>query len=317
MIISFQQGICSTLRISTEPAAKAPTKTRRSTPPLGGRGVSAIRLLADTATYRLKKREGGNLATSMTLALALALPIGDVAYRLLFGVVLNLFVYLMNDCIDVQIDLAAPGRDAERTWRLHEHIREGWAMVMMLGTLLVVLGAVHSVGLLATFVVNAVLIAAYSRWLKRLPMVDILAMAVWGVAMAMVGFPLDSCAGWRFAGLLAILCAVTEVVQVVRDLPSDREAGLRTTAVVLGIGPTVAIGRVLMLAATIYTYLMLNQIVAVGFLLAMLVPLDQPDATRSWDRLRVIFGIVWLVLLIGYRFDIGSGGWLVTEINRP
>jgi len=294
-----------------------PTTTRRSALSTRFRVFGAFRVAADGATYRLQKREGGNLATSTTLALALALPIGDVAYRLLFGIVLNLFVYLLNDCIDVRIDLIAPGRDVARTRFLHEHIREGWAVVVMLGTLLAALGAMHSVGLFVTFVVNAVLIAVYSRWLKRMPVVDILAMAGWGGAMAMVGFPLDSNAGWRFAGLLAILCAVTEVVQVIRDSSSDRRAGLRTSAVVLGIGPTVAMGRVLMSAAFFYTFLMLNQIVAVGLLLALLVSLDQHDATRSWDRLRVIFGIVWLALLVCFRFDIGPGGWLMIEINSP
>jgi len=55
----------------------------------------------------------------------------------------------------------------------------------------------------------------------------------------------------------------------------------------------------------------------VGLLLALLVSLDQHDATRSWDRLRVIFGIVWLALLVCFRFDIGPGGWLMIEINSP
>lgn len=288
-------------------ATKAPTGTQ----PNLRRASASVRLLADSAAYRVSRREGGNLVTSMTLALALALPIGDVAYRLLFGIVLNLFVYLLNDCIDVRIDLAASGRDVERTRRLHEHIREGWALVIVLGVALALLGAAHSVGLLVTFAVNTVLIAAYSRWLKRLPVVDILAMAGWGLAMAMVGFPLDSSAGWRFAVLLSILCAVTEVVQVVRDCSSDRRAGLRTTGVVLGIGPTVWIGRGLILVAAVYTFLMLNPIVAVALLPALLVPLDESNAIRAWDRLRIIFGLAWLALLICYRFDLGPTGWLV------
>ncbi len=274
------------------------------------RASAGFRVLADSAVFRLRKREGGNLATSMTLALALALPIGDVAYRFLFGIVLNLFVYLLNDCSDVRIDLVAMGREIERTRYLYEHIREGWAMVVMLGAFLAVLGAMHSIGLLVTFVINAVLVASYSLWLKRLPVVDILAMVGWGVAMAMVGFPLDSHAGWRFAGLLAILCAITEVVQVIRDAPSDGRSGLRTSAVVLGIGPTVWIGRVLICAAVVYTFLMLQPIVAVGFLLALLVPLEERNAARSWDQLRVIFGLVWLALLVCFRFDIGPSGWL-------
>lgn len=272
---------------------------------------SAFRVLADVVAYRLRKREGGNLLTSITLALALATPIGDVAYRLVFGVVLNVFIYLLNDCIDVRIDLIASGRDTERTARLQEHIREAWAMVVFLGASLAVLGAVHSVGLLVTFVANATLIAVYSRWLKRLPVLDILAMAGWGLTMATVGFPLDSLAGWRFAGLLAILCAVTEVVQVVRDRSSDRRAGLRTTAVVLGIGPTVWIGRGLILVAAAYTFLVLNPIIGVGFLSALIVPIDESTAVQAWDRLRIIFGLAWIGLLVCFRFDIGAGGWLM------
>jgi 4-hydroxybenzoate polyprenyltransferase len=268
-------------------------------------------VLADVVAYRLRKREGGNLFTSITLALALATPIGDVAYRLVFGVVLNVFIYLLNDCIDVRIDLIASGRDVERTGWLHEHIREAWAMVVFLGASLAVIGAAHSVGLLVTFVANAALIAVYSRWLKRLPVVDILAMAGWGLTMATVGFPLDSLAGWHFAGLLAILCAVTEVVQVVRDRSSDRRAGLRTTAVVLGIGPTVWIGRGLILMAAVYTFLMLNKIVAVVLLSALIIPLGESNAVQAWDRFRMIFGLVWLALLVCFRFDIGTGGWLV------
>ena len=131
------------------------------------------------------------------------------------------------------------------------------------------------------------------------------------LALAMVGFPLDSRAGWRFAALLAILCAVTEVVQIVRDRSSDRRAGLRTTAVVLGIGPTVWIGRGLIFAAAGYTFLMLNPIVAVGLLPALFVPLDESNANRSWDRLRLIFGLVWLTLLVCFRFDLGPSGWLM------
>lgn len=273
--------------------------------------ASAARLLADSAVYRVSRREGANLFASMTLALALALPIGDVAYRLVFGVLLNLFVYLLNDCIDVRIDLVASGRDVERTRHLHEHIREGWAVVLILGALLAVLGAVHSAGLLAAFAANTFLIAVYSRWLKRLPVVDILAMAGWGLAMAMVGFPLASVAGWRYAGLLAILCAVTEAVQIVRDVSSDRRAGLRTTAVALGVGPTVWIARGLIVAAAGYTFLMLDSIVAWALLPALIVPLDESGAVRSWDRFRLIFGGVWIALLIGLRFHLGPGGWLI------
>ena len=137
--------------------------------------AAAWRSAADTASYRVRKREAGNLVTSMTLAVALSLPWLDIAWRFAFGLLLNLFVYLLNDCFDVRLDLDAPGRDHERTKFLAAHTRAGWAAV----------GAL-------TVVIAVVVIAAYSAWLKRLPVVDVLAMGAWGITMALVGFPLAS-----------------------------------------------------------------------------------------------------------------------------
>jgi 4-hydroxybenzoate polyprenyltransferase len=273
--------------------------------------AAALRIVADAAVYRLRKREGANLGTSMTLALALALPITDIAYRFGFGVLLNLFVYLLNDCFDVRLDLAAPGRDSQRTQFLHDHIGAGWAMVGLLAVTLGVSGWLHSTGLLVAFVANGVLITAYSRVLKRLPLVDLVAMVGWGVTMAMVGFPIESLDGWRFAGLLAILCAVTEAIQVIRDSESDQQAGLRTTAVVLGVGPTVWVARALILGACVYTCLVLHTLIGLVFLCALVVPIRAASAARSWDLLRLVLGPTWLLLLAAHRFGGTWTSWLV------
>jgi len=271
-------------------------------------GLTApFRIVADAAAYRIRKREGANLATSMTLAVALSLPVTDIAYRCVFGVLFNLFVYLLNDCFDVQLDLAAPGRDSQRTQFLHDHLGAGWTMVALLAIILGVTGWHHSTGLVVAFVANAVLIAAYSRVLKRLPLVDLVAMVGWGVTMALVGFPIESLDGWRFAGLLAILCAVTEAIQVIRDAASDQQAGLRTTAVVLGVGPTVWVARALMVGACVYTCLVLHTLLGLIFLCALLVPIRAASAARSWDLLRLVLGPTWLLLLAAHRF---GGSWL-------
>ncbi|MBW2457869.1 MAG: UbiA family prenyltransferase [Deltaproteobacteria bacterium] len=272
--------------------------------------TAAFRIVADAAVYRLRKREGANLVTSMTLAVALSLPVSDIAYRCLFGVLLNLFVYLLNDCFDVRLDLAAPGRDTERTQFLSEHIGAGWAMVAALAVALGVIGWHHSTGLLVAFVANAALITAYSRVLKRWPVVDLVAMIGWGVTMALVGFPIDSLDGWRFAGLLAILCAVTEAIQVIRDADSDQRAGLRTTAVVLGVDATAWVARALIVGACVYAGLVLNTFLGVLFLVALLVPLRAANAARSWDWFRLVLGPTWLLLLAAYRFGGSWTSWL-------
>jgi len=261
----------------------------------------AWRIAADVAIYRLRKREMGNLVTSLTLAVALGLSPGDLASRAGFGALLNLFVYLVNDCFDVGIDLRAPGRDNERTRFLSEHIVAAWATVGALALGLVAWGALHSTGLLLTALVNVVVIVVYSRVLKHQPGLDLLAMGAWGLSMAMVGFPLDSAVGWRYAGLLGLLSMVTEAVQVLRDEPSDRAAHVRTTAVVLGPRATAVIARALILTATVYAAALLHPLGAV-LALGALVPFDPERANASWDRLRALFGLTWLALLALLRW---------------
>ncbi len=258
--------------------------------------AAAWRIAADVAIYRLRKREMGNLATSLTLALALRLGFADVAARALFGVALNVFVYLVNDCFDVGIDLRAPGRDSARTRFLAKHIRVGWAVSAAMALGLCVFGALHSSGLLLAALVNVAVIVAYSGALKHRPGADLVAMGAWGVSMAMVGYPLDRATGWRYAALLGLLSVVTEAVQVIRDEPSDRAAGVRTTAVVWGARTTSRLAKVTMLAAALYAATSLHP-VGLVLVLGVFVPLRGDRITRSWDLLRALFGLTWLVLL--------------------
>ena len=256
----------------------------------------AWRIAADVAIYRLRKREAGNLVTSLTLAVALGLTPGDLASRAGFGALLNLFVYLVNDCFDVGIDLRAPGRDNARTRFLAEHLTAAWGTVVAMALLLVAWGGLHSTGLLLTALINIVVIVVYSRVLKHRPILDLVAMAAWGLSMAMVGFPLHSAVGWRYAGLLGLLCMVTEAVQVLRDEPSDRAAHVRTTAVVCGPRATAVIARGLLVVAAVYAAVLLHPIGA-ALALGAFVPFDPDRANASWDRLRALFGLTWLALL--------------------
>ncbi len=262
---------------------------------------AAWRIVADVVVYRVRKREAANLGTSLTLAFALRLGPVDLAWRAVFAVVLNVFVYLVNDCFDVGIDLRAPGRDSERTRHLAENAAVAWGVCAALGVALVALGAARGGGLLTAALVNIVVIIAYSAVLKHRPGIDLVAMGVWGVSMAMAGFPVDSAAGWRLAGLLGLLCMVTESVQVLRDEPSDRAAGVRTTAVVLGPRAAAGIARGLLCAAAVYAGVVLASPVAAALLvLGLAVPLRPDLATRSWDAFRVLFGAAWLYVLASH-----------------
>jgi 4-hydroxybenzoate polyprenyltransferase len=271
---------------------------------------SAWRIVADTAIYRVRKREGGNLVTSMTLAVALSLPWADIGFRFGFGLLLNLFVYVLNDCYDVGLDLNAPGRDHARTKFLAEHLRAGWAGVLIIAAVLVAFGAAFGRGLLLACVATFVVVVAYSVLLKKLPVLDVLTMGAWGVSMGMVGFPPESRPGWWLAGLLGFLCMVTEIVQVVRDEPSDRAAGIRTTAVAFGPAAAAWIGRLLVVASAAYAALFLHRWLGLALLVGALVPLTPARAERSWDLIRALFGLTWLALLFFFWRNGGLDGWV-------
>lgn len=273
---------------------------------------AALRIVRDAAVYRLKKREMGNLVTSSTLAVALQLGPRDVAHRVFFGAGLNLFVYLVNDCFDVRVDLEAKGRDQERTRFLADHLRAGWAACAGLAVALAAVAALHPErrDLLVTLAVNVVVIFAYSGALKHRAFADLGAMFAWGVSMAMVGFPLASAKGWRLALVLGALCAVTEGVQVLRDEPTDRASDVRTTAVVLGGARTRALTRVLMALASAYTVLFVDRWVGLAFAVALFVPLRTGQEERGWDTLRALFGLAWLGVLFRVWWRGALDGWL-------
>lgn len=256
----------------------------------------AARIAWDVAAYRLRKREMGNLATTVALAVALRLPWGEVLYRAVFAVVLNVFVYLVNDCFDVAIDLRAPGRDNSRTRFLATNLRVAWATCATLALTLCAMGALWSAGLFVTAAVNIAVIAAYSKVLKHRAGWDLVAMGAWGVSMAMAGLPLDRVDGWRLVCLLGLLSMVTECVQVLRDEASDREAGVRTTAVVCGASKTRLLARALVLVAAAYAVIALHPIGA-ALALGAVVSLEASEVNRSWDKLRALFGATWLLLL--------------------
>jgi 4-hydroxybenzoate polyprenyltransferase len=255
------------------------------------------RIIADTAVYRVKKREAGNLVTSITLAIAIGLSARDVAHRLAFGVVLNLFVYLVNDCFDVDVDAHAEGRDRARSQFLAAHLAAGVASALLLAGLAAAIAGLHSRALLLVFAINVVVIVAYSRVLKRKPIVDLLCMAAWGASMALVGAPLDHPDALRLVALLALLCIVTEGVQVIRDVDSDRRASIRTTAVALGVPVTATITRLCAALAAIYATVAVHRYLGPLLFLAVVPRLDTEHASRTWDRLRLLFGATWLAIM--------------------
>ncbi|HEX4339083.1 MAG TPA: UbiA family prenyltransferase [Polyangiaceae bacterium] len=256
-----------------------------------------LRIVIDVVVFRLKKLEMANLAAALAIALALRISVLGVAVRLAFAFALNIVVYLNNDYIDVELDLASTNKDTSKSRFLAEHLRAAfWAQIVLV--VLLCMGAVaYDAGLLFPIIVGGGICWWYSAILKRRPYLDIIAMMIWGVAMPMVGSPVDRALGWCLAAQLGLFSGVFESIQVMRDADADaKEADVRTTGVVLGVDRTLMLARVLMVTCTAYAALVMNPVAAAISAAALVVPFTRSDIAKYWTRVKLVYGVTWLVV---------------------
>lgn len=277
------------------------------------RGPAALRIVAGVVAFRLRNLEMVNLAGAVSIALALRLPWPEVLYRAGFAFLLNVFVYLNNDYLDAEDDLKAEARNTRQTAFLVEHMDAALAVQWALVGLLVVAALAFDASLLAALVFGGGTCVLYSARLKRVPVLDVAAMAVWGLSMPLCGFPLGNPLGLCLALQLGGFAAVYEAIQVLRDARQDAAAGIRTTAVVLGPARTRWLSRGLMLLVAIFAALVLHPIAALIAAGALLVPLEGADIERRWTVVKIIYAAAWL-LVCGWIFSTGGSAGLVWSI---
>jgi 4-hydroxybenzoate polyprenyltransferase len=182
-----------------------------------------------------------------------------------------------------------------------------WALVALLGTF----AAIYDPGLFVPLIVGGGVCAWYSAKLKHRPLVDILAMMAWGLTMPLVGTPLDRVEGWALALQLGLFSGVFESIQVMRDADDDAVGGLRTTAVVLGKERTLWLARALMVACTAYALVVMGQPLAAGVsVLALLLPFANDRIAGYWTRVKLVYGVAWLLICGTVLFGAGGGGLL-------
>jgi 4-hydroxybenzoate polyprenyltransferase len=276
---------------------------------------TALRILRDVAVYRIRKREMANLASSLTIMLALGLKTNDVLVRFAFATALNLAVYLVNDLYDIEVDRISAAKDFQKTEFLEQHRRSGWLALLFPIAFMIAAGLWWSWQILVTLVVAGTVCFFYSARAKRMAFVDLPTILVCGVAGSMVAFPLDRALGWYLAGLLGCFAACFQTVQMVRDHDDDALSGLRTTAVALGTRATILLQRGLLLGSAVYASLVLHRWIGLGMLLTVLLPFHPSKAERHWNRIRLALGLAWLVIVV-YVLWTGSSDGLLIQMDR-
>jgi 4-hydroxybenzoate polyprenyltransferase len=260
---------------------------------------AAVRIVAEAAVYRIRKHEAGNLFGTVSLLVARGATIPELVVRTTFAAVLNLFIYLLNDLYDVRLDIASPDKERGKSEFLARHRRAAAFALALMFAVLLAMGLLHARILVIALLVNVALDFVYSGWLKRVPFVDVVLNAAWGFSMTLCGvLERDLRVSLPLAGFMGLVAACFEVIQVTRDEPADRAAGLRTTGTLLGPGGCRWLFRALAVGTGAYAVLLLHSWATLALLLALLLPLEPGRASRSWDLARVLFGLVWIALLL-------------------
>lgn len=253
-----------------------------------------VKILVDVAWYRIRRLEMANLVAASAIMFTLGLSIAEFAVRFGFGALLNLLVYLNNDYLDRDSDLATGDRDDEKTNFLAAHSAAAVRAQIGLLVLLVGIGWAWGGGLLLVFVAGAGVCWAYSAILKRVGFADVAAMMIWGVAMPAVGVPPEQINGWLLVGQLGLFSAVFETIQVMRDHDEDARLGIRTTAVMLGVPVTKTVARVLMLIAAAYAALVFHPLAGLPVLVAAAISFGE-NVAGYWNRVRVLLGLSFVI----------------------
>jgi 4-hydroxybenzoate polyprenyltransferase len=274
--------------------------------------VAALKVIAGTVGYRVRKLEMANMVAAVSIALALDLTWTDVLVRAAFAFVLNALVYLNNDYIDIQIDLSSADKDRTKARYLAAHKSAALAAQWTLVALLVLASVVYDLGLLVPLVAGGGICLWYSAQLKHRPYLDIAAMIVWGVTMPLCGTPIAHPVGLWMALQLGLFSGVFEAIQVVRDADEDALERVRTTAVVLGKDRTMQLARALMLASSAYAAAFLEPWAAAVTLFAFVVPLHEHAVERYWTRVKLIYGVAWIVICVSVFWAGQRSGWLAS-----
>ena len=255
----------------------------------------ALKILFDVAVFRLRRLEMANIAGALAIAVACGLGWDEIGFRGLFAFLLNLLVYLNNDWYDLDDDLSATAKDQRKNAYLASHL--GAALAAQVGLFAVLLGLAMFWGgnLVLALIAGAGVCWAYSAGLKRVPICDVLAMIAWGMAMPLCGLAPGHPEGWLLLGQLGLFSGVFESIQIVRDHDADAAAGVRTTAVFLGIERACTLVRVMLIGSAVYAALVFAWWVALLPLAAAMLPISVAEIDRHWHRVRVLLGLALLV----------------------
>ena len=204
------------------------------------------------------------------------------------------FGFVVNDYADVELDRLSKPERFLPSGRVT--LPQARLLAVLMATVVLLLSGwlEHSLQLLIWS--NLLLTTAYAFWLKRTPLLGNLTIAYLNSSVIMFGALAGSGPNsrvWSVALIVLLYSVAQELLYTVDDYAGDRDAGITTTAVVLGVEPTLKLFRLCIMLAVLtallplylgfasvaYTLLLLPCLI--GPIVLWIMPLVQPGAPQQ------------------------------------
>lgn len=265
---------------------------RRSLRGLAQRLGVFVHALTAPLHNRLRRGEGGLLLVNASLALK-GYPIGEAFGLAVISLICLLALYLFNDVVDARADQHNPKKDRFLA-DSYAHNRRTFLGVWLVTTGLAIGAAAWFDTRAAVAVVAVSLInVAYSLVCKRVPLLDVAWVGLWGAAYASI---VTEAPAWMIA--VGAMTSVCHIYQIVEDRVADTHTGIATSATlttpVLSLLQAGLAGVLMVIAWTLTHGVAAATLV--GLVVYWLTWRDRPRA--GWLLAKGHFSVVWLYLLL-------------------
>lgn len=242
---------------------------------------------------RLLRGEGALLAVSATW-LAFSRPGWALASALLgLSALVLTAAYAFNDWHDAEGDLNDPKKNPALVAALLAWRRPfGFALAALHGALIAAAAGVSGVAGAAAVLSMLGINAVYSLWLKRVPVVDLVVVGLWGAAfVAIVAAPLWLCA------TVGAMTSLMHLFQIQQDHAVDAENRIDTTVVRLPGSAGIALALICASLAGLLA-IPLGAPGALSAAVPVALRVSTPETGRAWMASRVYCGIVLFAALV-------------------
>jgi hypothetical protein len=259
-------------------------------------GFSVVTLAWANATpflHRLSRGEGLLLAVNASIILSARPDLPTFLAQISVSALVLTLLYFFNDVHDCRDDINDSGKNqalvtfcVQHRARLYRLLALEHALVLLVA--LTLLGQRSALAVAAVFAVNV----AYSTVFKRLPVIDVPFVFLWGATYAMVPGTTTPLAVVALVGVMTSIC---HVFQISRDRKVDAVNGVRTSAGGSSWLPVLQMAASgVAMAALLYAQL--GAVAAATAAIPLVLRWTLPNQA-AWLLSKAYYAVIWLVVL--------------------